>query len=460
MFKLRGKQQEILNLSYSGHNIVLGPAGSGKSVCAVQRAKYLARVTDESVLLISFNNSLINYLKDIGGNYPYNVTLRTYHSFAIEYMRKNGLLSDDEILGKDSQKDKLIKDSIEIVKRKEGINRTLQRIEFIIEEIKWMQRIGISDKEQYETMERIGRGGSRLLKENRKYIYQVYEEYINMRSGLGYKYDWDDISYYLLKALKLNVISKKYKHIIIDEGQDFSPTMVKSIVEYAKDDGSVLFLGDTAQQIYGNKVSWKKCGLKIRKVYKLDENHRNTKQIEALANAIKNKMSLDNEDLITTINSNIEGNLPEVIKFNDKFDEIKYVINKVSECKSNESVAIILRTGAYIKEFTDMLENDGISYTKIDRATTNFKDLKGIFIGTYHACKGLEFDNVILPYCTDEDIIEEKRKLALDSERDVDIEISKLIYVGITRARKNLTITYTNKIVSVFPKNKGLYIEK
>lgn len=38
MFKLRGKQQEILNLSYSGHNIVLGPAGSGKSVCAVQRA--------------------------------------------------------------------------------------------------------------------------------------------------------------------------------------------------------------------------------------------------------------------------------------------------------------------------------------------------------------------------------------------------------------------------------------
>ena len=83
--------------------------------------------------------------------------------------------------------------------------------------------------------------------------------------------------------------------------------------------------------------------------------------------------------------------------------------------------------------------------------------LKGLVVGTIHSTKGLEFDSVIIPYCTDNNLIDNKRILALDSEKEVISEVSKLLYVAVTRGKKRLIITYTGDIVSVFPKNSKLY---
>lgn len=65
MFKLKGKQQEVLYLPQNGHGVICGVAGSGKSVCAVMRAKYIQELTKGRVLLLTYNNSLINYMKYI-----------------------------------------------------------------------------------------------------------------------------------------------------------------------------------------------------------------------------------------------------------------------------------------------------------------------------------------------------------------------------------------------------------
>ena len=322
MFKLKGKQQEVLNLPYDGHNIVLGVAGSGKSVCATQRAAFLGEINDGEVLLISFNNSLVNYLKDISNGYLRNVSLRTYHSFATEYMRTMGILSNNEILTSDRVKERLIADAIQRVKRRVGNNSTLERVEFIIEEIKWMQRIGALERHIYNDIERIGRGDSRLLRENRDYVFDVYEEYVRLRTGKGCRYDWDDISYYFYLDIEKKNFIGKYKHIIIDEGQDFSPTMIKSIASYVKKSGSILFLGDTAQQIYGSKMSWKKSGLNIRKVYKLDENYRNTIEIEKLANEIRKNIELVEDEIMHNTKNLNNGQLPELIRFEDEKKEV------------------------------------------------------------------------------------------------------------------------------------------
>ncbi|MBE6069355.1 MAG: DNA helicase [Clostridium lundense] len=457
MLKLRGKQQEVLNLPYDGHNVVLGVAGSGKSVCATQRSAFLSKVTEEKVLLLSFNNSLVNYLDDISKGYLSNVSLRTYHSFATEYMRQNGLLHGNEILTKDWEKESLIKEAIECIKRRIGNNSTLERREFIIEEIKWMQRIGALERTNYENIERLGRGNTRLLKENRKYIFDVYEEYIQLRAKKGYRYDWDDISYYFYMDANERSFTGKYKHIIIDEGQDFSPAMIKSIVAYMKKNGSVLFFGDTAQQIYGNKISWKKSGLNIRKVYNLDENYRNTIEIEYLANEIRNNMALAEEEITNNTNSLSKGEIPSLISFNNEIEEFNFVAAKAKELSNDGSIAVVFKKNNDVIEFTSKLDREKIPYTKVDRDTKNFANLKGIFVGTYYSTKGLEFDSVIIPYCTDSHLIDNGRALALDSEQEVNSEVSKLLYVAVTRAKKRLLITYTNEVVRVFPKNKNLY---
>src|SRR6266513_2972381 len=63
--KPRGKQREVLALKPEGHVVVLGTAGSGKTVLALLRAAYLSQpVTPHfgKTLLLCFNKALAVYL--------------------------------------------------------------------------------------------------------------------------------------------------------------------------------------------------------------------------------------------------------------------------------------------------------------------------------------------------------------------------------------------------------------
>ena len=107
----RGKQKEVIELPIHGHNVVLGVAGSGKSVCALQRAKYIMNsninslVSDlfsqgayrNDILVLSYNKTLATYLGEMGREQDsfINIQVRTYHSFATEQMRARTLLDDN-----------------------------------------------------------------------------------------------------------------------------------------------------------------------------------------------------------------------------------------------------------------------------------------------------------------------------------------------------------------------------
>ncbi len=344
MFELKGKQQEVLYLPQSGHGVVCGVAGSGKSVCAVMRAKYIQKLTKGRVLLLTYNNSLINYMKDINNDLD-KIDVTTYHKFATRCMRNIGILGNDEILSNSWQKKELIENAINNVKKLYlNISVLNRNVDFFVEEIKWMQGFGILDEDEYEDVERSGRRGARLLKSDRKYVFQVYKEYVKLRTRVGKKYDWDDCAFYLNRYLKHDIINTKYECIIIDEGQDFTPMMIQSLVNYMKDTGSILYFGDQAQQIYGKgRMSWKQLGLKIRKVYTLDENHRNTKQIEKLANSIRSTLDLEIDDGLLSMNSSKEGEKPIIASFKNRNTEDAYIIHKVKTYSKKGSTCIVAK---------------------------------------------------------------------------------------------------------------------
>ena len=107
----RGKQREVIELPIRGHNVVLGVAGSGKSVCALQRAKYIRNTNINSqvsnlfsqnfrrndILVLSYNKTLATYLGEMGREQDSfaNIDVRTYHSFAIGQMRSRSLIDDN-----------------------------------------------------------------------------------------------------------------------------------------------------------------------------------------------------------------------------------------------------------------------------------------------------------------------------------------------------------------------------
>jgi len=92
----------------------------------------------------------------------------------------------------------------------------------------------------------------------------------------------DDIAYHVHQEYLNDDHPRRYRHIIIDEGQDFSPEMIRSLVCAVPEDGSLTFFGDVAQQIYGQRTSWRDAGLIISKAWEFKENYRNTQQIARL----------------------------------------------------------------------------------------------------------------------------------------------------------------------------------
>ena len=146
----KGKQFEIMDLEMKGHNVVTGSAGAGKSVCALWRAKAIVNRLEEDVCILTYNNTLKNYLTNVIGDESGKIDITTFHKIATAYLREIGELGYNEVL--DKGKSKLIKSAIEEVKKTYGYNSTLLRESFIEEEISWMQKVGCLTLEEYENV--------------------------------------------------------------------------------------------------------------------------------------------------------------------------------------------------------------------------------------------------------------------------------------------------------------------
>ena len=62
----KGKQADVLGLRPTGHVVVLGTAGSGKTTLAILRAAFLADPSTDHfgpTLLVTFNRTLVTYLR-------------------------------------------------------------------------------------------------------------------------------------------------------------------------------------------------------------------------------------------------------------------------------------------------------------------------------------------------------------------------------------------------------------
>ena len=97
-FELCDKRRAILD--GSGHMLVVGGPGSGKTTIALLKARraVLERLRPEqSVLFLSFSNAAIRRILESGGSILTNevarqVEIKTYHSFAWEILRSHGYL--------------------------------------------------------------------------------------------------------------------------------------------------------------------------------------------------------------------------------------------------------------------------------------------------------------------------------------------------------------------------------
>ena len=79
------RQREVVCLPASGHQVILGTAGSGKTTMAIFRAAFLSDpgMPDHGrTLLLTYNKSLGAFIRSIAAPELVNVTVEHAHRFA------------------------------------------------------------------------------------------------------------------------------------------------------------------------------------------------------------------------------------------------------------------------------------------------------------------------------------------------------------------------------------------
>ncbi len=453
-----GRQKEVLCLPAQGHFAVLGTAGSGKTTLAILRSAYLSDPrTDHSgrTLLVTFNRALVAYLRHLQDRDLSNVVVENYHTFARGYLNSRGKMSRNGICSDLDERKRLIERAKnEVAARYEKHSFFDRPIDVYSEEIRWISQHGISSLKAYTSAERIGRSGARIARKYRKVMFEIYENYIQKRTESGKLYDWDDLASATRQELEHDDSPRLYQHIVIDEGQDFSPEMIRSLALAIPPDGSLTFFGDVAQQIYGHRMSWRSAGLKIGKVWEFKENYRNSKQIAKLGLAISGMPFFrDMPDLVEPVSPTADGPLPTLVKCPSTEKEIELVVEQAHEAARTLSVAILFRSRADEDLVVLHLRSHAI---RLHRNMSTWQSGPGIRYGTYHSAKGLEFDAVILPFFSQERL-PDPETVSTFGKAEAMIQDGRLIYVATTRAKTRLIITYTGKITELLPPDPSLY---
>lgn len=455
--KPEGRQKEVVYLPAKGHFAVLGTAGSGKTTMAILRALFLSDPNTDhcgNTLLVTFNVTLVTYLKSLLVGIPNDIIVENYHKVARGYLNSRGKMRYGAIASNDLRE--TILNQVICDKRAEHGNLPLlnRSADFFVEEVKWISQHGLRTLQDYVAAERQGRGHFRMTRAQRPLMFEVYEEYVSRRRDHGKDYDWDDLSCSVSDELDNDDSPRLYKHIVIDEGQDLSPEMIRSLVKMVPNDGTITFFGDVAQQIYGNRMSWRSAGLEIAKVWEFEENYRNSKQIARLALEVSRMPFFEGvPDIVEPKTPAADGPLPTLVRCSDFNRAAKLATDQGARLAQTQSVAILYRTRSDERVLEPLLPAGS---TRLRRDMNEWIDGPGIRYGTFHSSKGLEFDTVIMPFCTLEDLPNSESVSLFGEEEAMAID-GRLFYVGVTRAKRVLLAIYYDELTPLMPENKGLY---
>ena len=382
----------------------------------------------------------------------YLVDVRNYHRFALGYLGSINKAPWNCVSGLDERLQNIDRAKSEL--RAEGVQSTVldRSDQFIDDELEWIQQHGIVDQQSYVSGSRTGRNTTRVARADRPVIFDLYKRYLTLRRQGGKLYDWCDVASTVYSELQSDKGEHYYRHVVIDEGQDFSPEMLRSLSLAVPADGSLTFFGDIAQQIYGHRMTWRSAGLSARRIWRFEDNYRNTRQIAKLAIALAEMPHLpDDPDLVEPRSPAADGPPPAKRRFSSEPNELDFVIGQGRRIARTGRVVILFRTRNQIPSY---LRNSDA--TELHRNLDSWPTGPGLFYGTYHSAKGLEFDAVFLP------LLSEIRwphppDVEAIGEQNATMRAARLLYVGITRAKADLILTYTGKCTRLLPTAQELY---
>lgn len=494
---LHPSQRLYVEHDYHGPFRLLGGAGTGKTVVAMHRAKRLAArlLRSGSRQKVLFTTYSRNLATDIASNLKLICTADEFNTIDVVNLDK---LVKDLLMGHgysgeiwyDGSRDH--GNDLDAAWRKAitsiGVNDSKLTVSFFKSELSQVivpQQV--RNAADYMRVLRKGRG-TRLNRAQKLAVWQVVETYRRIMQANG-AYDVDTAMQNVVSLLTQGDTPRKYAHVVVDEGQDFSTPayrVIRALVD--EGDNDIFIVGDAQQRIYGHTAVLSKCGIRIQgRARKLRINYRTTEQIRSAADSIFRSSGADVADSVfaavrgigdaspaTTFDdldggksptgdsrSLMSGPVPEARRFASQSDEMDAVrewiyglCGTAEDAASDESdggrvdprnVCVVARSRYCIDQWYKTLD-DGLPYGvyRLGRDAEN-RQRQGIRVATMHRVKGLEFDYVVVVDVNDGVCPPKPALQAAGSDSVALNEIYKeersLIYVAMTRAKKSVLLT-------------------
>lgn len=435
MLFLHPDQRQIVEGVFSGPAQVRGAAGTGKTVVALHRARELAR-REAKVLLATFTRALADNLSRsldrlCTPSERSRIEVSTLHRQALrlsQFVRPDlAPLSDADLVP-------LLREASQALGSSQSTALALSEWHGVI------RPGGITEWSAYRDVSRVGRGQPLSIRERHE-IWRVIAKARDL-AWPRKRLDWAGICGVARRALEEGRVANPFHAVLVDEVQDFGTAELQLVRALSRETpGHLMLFGDAGQRIYGRHSDLAPAQIDVAgRVFELRTNYRTTDAICRAAEALRGLVP----DEASRSRSLLRGPEPVLREAATTEDEVAFVLGELDRWRAQgirpDEVAVVARVEDRLTPLREALVSSGVATCALlDDVGANIR------IGTIHGAKGLEFKAVAIIGCEDETI---PYRYAVESHTDpLDREVQlrqerHLLYVGMTRAREELTISW------------------
>lgn len=453
---LHPSQRRLVMRDWSGPVRVLGGAGTGKTVAALHRAKWLARHRlageGERILFTTFTRNLAADIRDnlgriCAGELLARIDVVNLDRWVVDFLRRRGYRYE---IAYGRRARPCWEQALALAPREPALAAAFYREEW--ERI--IQPQGVAGLAEYLAAPRTGRG-VRLNRKERMLVWPVFEEYRLLLDEAGLR-EPDDAMRDARQLLEQQGDVLPYRAVIVDEAQDMGPQAFRLIRQIAAggDRPNALFIvGDAHQRIYRHKVVLSQCGINVRgRSRRLLINYRTTEETRRWAVGLLEGLPIDDLDggldARQGYKSLLHGAAPLVREFPTLHAEVDFLADYLRQVQARDGslaeTCLVARTDDLLALYEGALAERGLAVCRISRDKAEDRRQPGVRLATMHRVKGLEFDRVVIAAVNDGVV---PLHAAIGGthdpllQRESEIRERALLYVAATRARREVVVT-------------------
>jgi hypothetical protein len=457
---LHPSQRRLVERQWSGAVRVLGGAGTGKTVVAMHRARWLAHELSKTgasgrVLFTTFTRNLAtdiraNLTKICSPEELQRIEVIHLDGWVMTFLKGQGL---QVRVFHEEARDSCWSLAMDVADTSLGLDERFYREEW--KDVVLAQ--GCRSRDEYLMARRVGRG-TRLSRPQRAQIWPVFDA---VRAEFRQRGLWEPEE---AKQIAADLIHKAnqpplYAAVVVDEAQDLdvaSFSLLRALVGEPRAN-DLFIVGDPHQRIYGKPLVLSRCGIDIRgRARKLRINYRTTEETRAWATAVLHGLDFDDldggSDPASDYRSLLHGDQPLVQGFEDPGEEQRFLVSTLRQLRDEQqslaSTCVAARTNKAVEKLEALLKGEGFATRVIKAEESDDPSDPALRLATMHRVKGLEFDQVFLPALDASQMplqVElNKRPDALSRELFEQQERS-LLHVAATRAKKRVVVSYSGK---------------